>query len=153
MQQIETEIEEGLITNEDLGLLVRKEFAWVSGGWRRVVFGYLTLLQNCCDPDATTLEWRPEIAALLKTALDVVPEALAGTSGEDFLSKKTTPGPWITSFKNAAAYSQVSEKASGKLIAEVHQNLENALMIALAPAMYKALAGVRHLVKDPAQEV
>lgn len=33
----------------------------VGSSWRRVIHGYDTLLQNCCDPDATTLEWRPDL--------------------------------------------------------------------------------------------
>lgn len=33
--------------------------------WRRVVFGFRVLVDNCCDPDKTTLEWKPELAAKL----------------------------------------------------------------------------------------
>lgn len=29
----------------------------------RIVFGYETLLGHCCDPKASTLEWKPEIKA------------------------------------------------------------------------------------------
>jgi hypothetical protein len=34
----------------------------------RVVFGYETLLQNCADPDASTLEFKPGILAALDDA-------------------------------------------------------------------------------------
>ncbi len=46
---------------------------------------------------------------------------------------------WLVNYKNGAPYSQVSERDSGKLVAEVYQSLDNALLIAAAPAMYKAL--------------
>ncbi len=32
----------------------------------RVVFGYQVLLDNCCDPDADTLEWKPEIKSMME---------------------------------------------------------------------------------------
>jgi hypothetical protein len=32
----------------------------------RVVFGYQVLVDNCTDPAADTLEWKPEIRALLE---------------------------------------------------------------------------------------
>lgn len=41
---------------------------WNEGGpgvgtsWRRVVHGCQMLIDNCCDPDADTLEFRPDIA-------------------------------------------------------------------------------------------
>ena len=38
----------------------------VSSGWLRVLFGMHTLLANCTDPDASTLEFNPEIAAALE---------------------------------------------------------------------------------------
>ena len=33
--------------------------------------GFDVLLDNCCDPDAETLEWKPEIAALLDVLEDI----------------------------------------------------------------------------------
>lgn len=33
----------------------------VASSWRRVVFGCEILIDNCCDPAADTLEWRPDI--------------------------------------------------------------------------------------------
>lgn len=35
-------------------------------GLLRVVFGYQVLLDNCCDPAADTLEWKPELAEKLQ---------------------------------------------------------------------------------------
>ena len=29
--------------------------------WRRVVFGYAMLVENCCDPTKDFLEWKPGI--------------------------------------------------------------------------------------------
>lgn len=37
----------------------------VDCSWRRVVFGCDILIDNVCDPDADTLEWKPELAAKL----------------------------------------------------------------------------------------
>lgn len=36
--------------------------------WHSVVFGGQTAIQNACDPNASTLEWKPEIAAALEAA-------------------------------------------------------------------------------------
>jgi hypothetical protein len=49
------------------------------------------------------------------------------------------PVPWRVGYKQGASYSQVQEKQTGNLIAEVYQSLENALFIAAAPEMYEAL--------------
>lgn len=38
------------------------------GSWDRVVFGGQMAIENACDPNADTLEWRPEIAAALEAA-------------------------------------------------------------------------------------
>jgi hypothetical protein len=35
-------------------------------GWRRVVEGYETLLQNACDPTLNYLEWKPHLKAILE---------------------------------------------------------------------------------------
>lgn len=37
----------------------------VDAAWSRVVFGFQVLLDNVCDPEADTLEWKPEIAKKL----------------------------------------------------------------------------------------
>lgn len=36
--------------------------------WRRVLFAGQVAIDNACDPNAKTLEWKPEIAAALKAA-------------------------------------------------------------------------------------
>lgn len=40
----------------------------VDCSWSRVVFGAQILIDNVCDPNADTLEWKPEYAALLAAA-------------------------------------------------------------------------------------
>ena len=40
----------------------------VSHSWFRVVFGCQILIDNCCDPDADTLEFRPDIAKAMEAA-------------------------------------------------------------------------------------
>ncbi len=42
--------------------------AGVDCAWSRVVFGCQILIDNVCDPNADTLEWKPELAALLAAA-------------------------------------------------------------------------------------
>lgn len=58
------------ISDEQFVSLIRK--AWNTRGegvgtaWRRVVYGCDILIDNCCDPAADTLEWRPDIAAMME---------------------------------------------------------------------------------------
>lgn len=35
-------------------------------GMMRVTFGFQVLVDNCCDPDADTLEWKPELLKLME---------------------------------------------------------------------------------------
>lgn len=50
------------------------EAAWnptglgVGTSWRRVVYGCEILIDNACDPEADTLEWRPDIKAAMEAA-------------------------------------------------------------------------------------
>ena len=37
------------------------------GSFERVVFGFGILLENCCDPDLSYLDWRPDIRAFLES--------------------------------------------------------------------------------------
>ena len=39
--------------------------AGVDCSWRRVVLGCDILIDNVCDPDSDTLEWKPELAEKL----------------------------------------------------------------------------------------
>jgi hypothetical protein len=39
----------------------------VGSSWRRVVWGGKMLVDNCCDPDADVLEWRPDVKAYLES--------------------------------------------------------------------------------------
>lgn len=63
-----------LIDDEGAMEKIREEFSrWtrrvtVSDSWRRIVWGMRILLENVCDPDATTLEWNPELKALIEAA-------------------------------------------------------------------------------------
>ena len=66
MQKIEEAMQDNMVDPVDFCAMVEEEFNTVAGGWRRVVWGCLTLIQNCCDPDADTLEWKPEIAAVME---------------------------------------------------------------------------------------
>ncbi len=74
------------VDDEKLGALVKRHWGnhspGVGSSWRRVVRGMGTLLENCTDPDADTLEWRPDVrewlesqeAKAAKHAVDVGPE-------------------------------------------------------------------------------
>lgn len=33
--------------------------------WERTVFGYEVLVDNCCDPDKSYLDWKPELKKLM----------------------------------------------------------------------------------------
>jgi len=52
--------------------------AGVDCSWCRVVFGAQLLIDNVCDPNADTLEWKPQYAALLAAA-EATNEAEAAT--------------------------------------------------------------------------
>lgn len=74
---IEEAVEQGVVeisgkevrvTDDVLSRLVHCMWGQTSSAWRRVVFGYKVLVDNACDPDANTLEWRPDIAALIHQA-------------------------------------------------------------------------------------
>jgi hypothetical protein len=45
--------------------------AGVDCAWSRVVFGCDILIDNCCDPNADTLEWKPEIEKLLRPPAEI----------------------------------------------------------------------------------
>lgn len=53
----------------------------VGPSWRRVVMGCAVLIDNCCDPDADTLEWRPDVRAFLES------------QPEEFVSVDSVPCP------------------------------------------------------------
>ena len=59
---LDDELGFSVMSDKDLG-------AWVRNAppLKRVVFGYQVLVDNCCDPNSTTLEFKAEI----KDALDV----------------------------------------------------------------------------------
>ena len=55
--------------DEDVDRLIAKAVRTHQRRWslQRVVFGYQILVDNCCDPDDTALEWRPDIKAMLES--------------------------------------------------------------------------------------
>ncbi|KKL71960.1 hypothetical protein LCGC14_2089710 [marine sediment metagenome] len=59
------------IDHKKLAALVTKHWGHngpgVGASWRRVLYGMETLLKHCTDPDAATLEWRPDIRAWLES--------------------------------------------------------------------------------------
>ena len=82
-QMIEEVVEYGTYTadeDDDPEHIVDSQFAelisrmWnergpgVGSAWSRVVCGCQMLIANCCDPDADTLEWRPDVAAAMEAA-------------------------------------------------------------------------------------
>lgn len=54
--------------------------AGVDAAWSRVVFGCEILIQNVCDPDADTLEWKPSIAKQIEPP-EGIEEALTHVRG------------------------------------------------------------------------
>lgn len=63
-------------SDEKLGEWVRKNHVWCG----RVVYGFGVVVDNACDPNADTLEWKPEIAAAI--AAYKKPNATAEPSNE-----------------------------------------------------------------------
>lgn len=57
-------------SNEHIDRLIAKAVRNHQQRWslQRVVFGYQVLVNNCCDPDASALEWRKDIQAMLDAA-------------------------------------------------------------------------------------
>lgn len=65
----DTDEEEGAEFDEDDRDDLKKLVAQIRElcpGLMRVVFGFHVLVDNCCDPAADTLAWKPELAAALK---------------------------------------------------------------------------------------
>lgn len=60
-----------VVDHEKLGALVTRHWGkagpGVGASWGRVVHGMETLLENCTDPDADTLEWRPDVREWLES--------------------------------------------------------------------------------------
>lgn len=53
--------------------VLRRVYGWwsrlgIRGRWCRVIWGYRTLMDNCCDPNSQVLEWRPEFLRMAKAA-------------------------------------------------------------------------------------
>ena len=61
------------VDSEAVGALVKKHWGGtgpgVGGSWNRVLYGMVTLLENCTDPAADTLEWRRDVRDWLKKEL------------------------------------------------------------------------------------
>ncbi len=61
-----------IIDDERLLALIRQMWSerglGVVSSWFRVVYGCQVLIDNCCDPDADTLEFRPDIAKAMEAA-------------------------------------------------------------------------------------
>jgi hypothetical protein len=52
---------------EDIGDFVKLNYRSRCGLiWQKIIYGYETMFENACDPTAETLEWKPEIKAVLK---------------------------------------------------------------------------------------
>jgi len=53
------------VDNELVGAIVKKHWGnrspGVGASWSRVMYGMDTLLRTCTDPEADTLEWRPDV--------------------------------------------------------------------------------------------
>lgn len=72
VNELESELKYHEKTNDELGEWVRKNAPPMT----RTVFGYSVLVDNCCDPNADTLQWKPEIAAAM--AAYKPPEQMTG---------------------------------------------------------------------------
>ncbi len=63
-----------IVSAERLGAIVKKHWGnhgpGVGASWNRVLWGMDTLLRNCTDPEADTLEWRADIREWLEATGD-----------------------------------------------------------------------------------
>lgn len=66
--ELPTEIFDDQEVHAELGQRIEEWWDKHGGSWDRVVFGGQTAIQNACEPNASTLEWKPEIASLLAKA-------------------------------------------------------------------------------------
>jgi hypothetical protein len=67
-QELSETMERGA-PDASLGYVVVKYWrGLVETAWERVLMGYEVMLANACDPTASTLEWKPDIARALAAA-------------------------------------------------------------------------------------
>lgn len=83
LQGIETIIEDDLIPEQgdgESGTLATEDrtVEWMTTQWRRVrrswsrvLWAGKTAIDNCCDPNANVLEWKPEIVEMQKVLADL----------------------------------------------------------------------------------
>lgn len=64
------------LDDEQLGRWVKENYVWLG----RVLYGYRVLVDNACDPNADTLEWKPEIAAAMEAYRK--PDVIQNTTSE-----------------------------------------------------------------------
>lgn len=81
VNELEHELKYWTMTNEELGKWVRSNAPPMT----RTVFGYFVLVDNCCDPNATTLQWKPEWLEAMndKERLDWLDENMHYVGGGD----------------------------------------------------------------------
>lgn len=62
VNELEHELKYCEMSDEQLGKWVREK----APSMTRTVFGYSVLVDNCCDPNVTTLAWKPEWLEAMK---------------------------------------------------------------------------------------
>lgn len=67
-QKLEEMVEDPDVTLHEIGEYVADEMdeGLIGGGWRRLLWGFETVLENACDPDKDYLDWKPEYKALVE---------------------------------------------------------------------------------------
>lgn len=60
-QQWEEKEDDWTIDEETLSKWLKDQYPSVSRIWRRIVEGYVVLADKAADPNAATLEWKPEL--------------------------------------------------------------------------------------------
>ena len=66
VQKLEDEIKYPEMSDTQLAEFVRETLDDLN--LFRVAFGYMVLVDNCCDPSADALEWKPELKAVMESA-------------------------------------------------------------------------------------
>lgn len=67
-QQWEEKEDDWTIDEETLSKWLKDQYPRISRIWRRIVEGYVVLLHNAVDPNAATLEWKPELVPWIALA-------------------------------------------------------------------------------------
>ena len=86
LYELEELVDDPLKTPDEIGAWMKRNWWRCAQHWRKILFGYETLIDNACDPTLTILEWKPEILkafAIAKYDPETNPEAAVDAKKTD----------------------------------------------------------------------